>query len=76
MADPPGSSYRVPVPPEVKTFLQELARDLKKGMPPGWGFGIFMFEYGEPPSTMVWISSAERSNIVKALQEWMRVEGS
>jgi hypothetical protein len=70
---PPG--HRVPVPPEVRAAGEHVAQVIGHHLPPGWGFGLFLFTYGER-GTMFWISSAQRDDMVKALQEWMRAEGS
>lgn len=73
--DPPGSSYREPVSDEHKALLNRLADSIRRALPPGWGFGLFLFTFGDA-GTMAWISNAQRSDMVKALQEWMRMEGS
>lgn len=71
----PGHSYRVPVPEDVRRTMNDLGRSIGKALPPGWGFGLFIFTYGEG-GTMTWLSNAQRDDMVKALQEWMRTEGS
>ncbi len=72
--DPPGSSYRVDVPENVQKTLQEMAQQTDILLPPGWGFGLFVFTFGEG-GTLAWISNAQRGDMVKTLQEWMRAEG-
>lgn len=72
---PPGSSFRVDVPLDLKNRMNEIGGLIGAQLPPGWGFGLFIFTYGEG-GTMTWISSARRDDMVKALQEWMRAEGS
>lgn len=72
--DPPGSSLRVDVPEDVKNTMQEMAQKTGDALPPGWGFGLFIFTFGEG-GTMAWTSSARRVDMIKTLQEWIRTEG-
>lgn len=71
----PSADYRVPVADEVKAKLNEFGRRIKAECPPGWGFALLMFTYGEGGS-MVWLSSAERQDMLKALQEFLRSQAS
>lgn len=59
--------------PEMKETLQNLGVLLAKNLPPNWGFGLFLFTYG-PGGSMFWISSADRSDMMKALREFMQKE--
>ena len=64
------------VNPAVEAKLKELGGLLGKALedfpsPQKWGFGLFLFEYGENGS-MFWISSAERGAMFKALQEFIQ----
>lgn len=67
--------YRVPVPDDVRAKLNEIGQILKRVMPEGWGFTLLMFTYGEG-GTMTYLSSADREDMLKALQEFMRAQGS
>lgn len=50
--------------------LRELAKLIDERKPPGFGFGLFLFEFGEHGS-MFWISNAQRQDMIKALREWI-----
>jgi hypothetical protein len=50
--------------------LREAADAVKAKVPHGFGFGLFIFEFGEYGS-MFWISNAQRPTIIKALREWI-----
>lgn len=52
----------------VRDQLQALARLIKDHVPPGWGFGLMMFEHGKA-GNLQWVSDSERSGMVKALRE-------
>jgi GTPase len=68
--------FRVPLPPELADGkLQDLAKQIRAQLPDGWGFGLFLFNYGEGGS-MVWVSSAERATILEALHEFLRKQAS
>lgn len=47
---------------------RDIGRVLKDAMPPGWGFTLMMFSYGENGHT-TYISSAKREDVIKALAE-------
>lgn len=72
---PADKRFRVPVPENVKKAGNEIGRLIGKRLPAGWGFGLFLFTYGEK-GTMFWISSAERNDMLKALSEWISKEGN
>lgn len=55
---------------EIEKMLYDLGHDLKKMMPPGWGFGLLVFSYGENGS-MFYTSSAQREDMLKAMQEFV-----
>jgi hypothetical protein len=74
-AKPPISDYRVPVPDHVREKLNVFGRRIKNECPKGWGFALLMFEYGGGGS-MVWLSSAAREDMLKALQEFLQKQGS
>jgi len=48
--------------------LRELAGEISAKVPPGFGFGLFIFEFGED-GAMFWISNAQRPSMIKALRE-------
>lgn len=69
---PDQGDYRVEVPEQVISLLRRTATGLDLKLPEGWGFGVFLFEYGDAKGRMAWISSAARAEMVKALQEWIK----
>lgn len=63
--------YEVPVPEDVKRVLQGLADGISTELPPGWGFALFLVEYGDQ-GTLAYISSADREGMVPAIDGWVR----
>ena len=60
---------------EIKKLLQEEGRAFKMRMPKGWGFTLFMFNYGEGGKGgdgMFYISSANREDSIKSLKEFIK----
>ena len=53
--------------------LREIGRWLKDTMPTGWGFTLFLFEYGDEVDrgSMFYISSSEREDMIEALKEFI-----
>lgn len=67
--------FRVPIPDNVRKTGNEIGALIGRQLPPGWGFGLFIFTYGEGGS-MFWLSSADRNDMLKALSEWISTEGN
>jgi hypothetical protein len=57
---------------EMKDTMRRLGIQVNKTLPQGWGFTIFLFEYSG--SSMFWISSANRQDMIKALREFIKKE--
>lgn len=57
-------------PPELIAKLNQLARDLRVKLPPGVGFTLFLFDYGQD-GHLAYISTAEREDMVKVVREWL-----
>lgn len=53
--------------------LRDIARMLKGVMPPGFGFTLFIFEYGDEvdPGSMFYASSSVREDMIKVLKEFI-----
>jgi hypothetical protein len=50
--------------------LRVIAGAIDEEMPPGFGFALFIFDYGEH-GNMFYISSAQRDDMVKTLKEFI-----
>lgn len=57
--------------PQIIAALRHMGRDLKGRMPEGWGFALLMFDYGTSEGSMFYLSSAERSDMLKAMKEFI-----
>lgn len=53
--------------------LKEIGNTLKNAMPPGFGFALFIFEYGDEVDhgSVFYLSSADRGDMVKLLKEFI-----
>ena len=74
-----SDDYRVPVPYELRREkLEAIAKRIKRDLPEGWGFGLLLFDYAKEgdSGSMVWISSANREDMLKAMQEFLRKQAS
>lgn len=56
--------------PEIEALLKSLGDRLKFSMPPGWGFNLMLFTYGEG-GNLFYISSAEREDVIKVMKEFI-----
>lgn len=57
----------------AERVLREIARLLKGVMPPGFGFTLFIFEYGDEVDhgSMFYASSSDRQDMIKVLKEFI-----
>lgn len=57
----------------AERVLRDIARMLKDVMPPGFGFTLFIFEYGDDVDhgSMFYASSSERESMLKVLKEFI-----
>lgn len=70
-------NYRVPVTEEHRKAVNEIAKMIQERLPPGYGFGLLVFEFGEADGrALTWISNADRSDMCKAMAEFISTEGN
>lgn len=56
----------------VKSKMQRIARKVDEELPSGYGFAVLVFNFGEgKDNEMMYVSNAERQDIVKAMEEWI-----
>ena len=56
--------------------LQRLAKMIQAELPEGWGFGLLMFEFSEEPGgPLLWVSNAERPQMIAAMKEYVERKG-
>lgn len=56
---------------EVKDSMQPLARIVKAGIPPGWGFALFVFPHAEREGTWNYVSDSQREPLVTILKSFI-----
>lgn len=70
MANPFSDGYEV-----QDARLEELQRDLAAHitaeLPPGFGFTLFLIEYGKPGGRLFYISSIQKSDMLNTLTEFL-----
>lgn len=54
----------------VKSRLQSIAKKVDKELPTGFGFVVLSFAFNNP-GQMMYVSNANREDIVKAMKEWI-----
>lgn len=54
----------------VKSRLQRIAEKVNNELPTGFGFVVLSFAFGNP-GQMMYVSNANREDIVKAMKEWI-----
>ena len=57
----------------AEATLRKLGRLLKQDMPPGFGFTLFIYEYGDEvdKGSMFYLSSSHRQDMLKVLKEFI-----
>lgn len=59
----------------VDNDVEPLAQKWRKELPGDVGFALFLLQLGEGDVGIAYVSSLERDGIVRAMAEWLRVEG-
>jgi hypothetical protein len=54
----------------IEKHLRDVGDAIAEDMPKGWGFTLFMFEYG-PGGTTVYLSTAKREDMLRELRDWL-----
>lgn len=67
--------------PEVSNMMQKIAQEVHTIVPEGKGFAVLVFDFDEPnamdPSgELHWVSNAERQDMIRAMQEFVRRESN
>lgn len=57
---------------EIKALLNDMGKSIGEQLPDGWGMCLLIYTF--EPGTMFYISNAERPGMIKALQEFIRVQ--
>jgi hypothetical protein len=61
----------MPVDPEkLQASAQKAGRAIGSVMPPGAGFALFVFDFGES-GNLAYISNADRATFASAVREWL-----
>lgn len=57
----------------IKGKLQNIAQNIDKELPEGFGFALLTFKFNTKPNTseLMYVSNADRQDIVKAMKEWI-----
>ena len=57
---------------QARDMLQEIAKDIDKKLPKGFGFTLLAYEFGdEDGRKMLYVSNSDREDIKKAMQEFI-----
>lgn len=57
----------------IKGKLQNIAQNIDKELPKGFGFALLTFKFNAEPNTseLMYVANADRQDIVKAMKEWI-----
>ena len=57
----------------IKGKLQNIAQNIDKELPEGFGFALLTFRFNAEPdvSELMYVANADRQDIVKAMEEWI-----
>lgn len=58
---------------KVHESMLRIAKKLKEACPPGLGFTLFLFEFGDGGFTS-YLSTAERADMIRLIKEWLKVQ--
>ena len=53
----------------VRDRMQTMGKFISRGLPPGWGFGLLVFEFRDTPgANLQYVSNAERDDMIRVLR--------
>ena len=57
----------------IKNKLKDIAKNIDKELPNGFGFALLTFKFNAKPDTseLMYVANANRQDIVKAMEEWI-----
>ena len=57
----------------IKRKLKDIAKNIDKELPDGFGFALLTFRFNSEPDTseLMYVANADRQDIVKAMEEWI-----
>lgn len=57
----------------IKSKLKDIAQKIDNELPEGFGFALLTFKFNAEPNTsdLMYVSNADRQDIVKAMKEWI-----
>lgn len=58
---------------DVERAMYSIGQDIGERLPEGWGFALFLMDYGENGATF-YMSSVQRADVMNAIEEWLRRE--
>lgn len=58
----------------IKGKLQNIAKNIDKELPEGFGFALLTFRFNASTDTseLMYVANADRQDIVKAMEEWIQ----
>lgn len=60
---------------KLEEVSREVAELIASAMPPGVGFALLVFDFGEG-GNLAWMSNAERPSMIAAVREWLDKAGN
>jgi hypothetical protein len=69
------NSFQGKEPEYIREKIRDFGRKVKAECPPGWGYTVLMFDYNTEDGSMVYFSSANREDMIKALKEFIEKAG-
>ena len=70
-----GQKINPTMTPEVKAAGERLAKIIDAALPPGHGFALLIFEWGDQ-GNLSWISNAQRDDMIATMKDFIaRHEG-
>ena len=51
--------------------LKRIAKNIDKSLPKDFGFVLLTFKFNESNSKLMYISNSNRSDVIKAMEEWI-----
>jgi hypothetical protein len=62
----------------LETECRKMGDRIKEGCPPGAGFALFMFDFGDEtsPGAVAYVANGERAGVLALVKEWIKRQES
>lgn len=59
---------------KLESIARQIGDLLRRAVPKGVGFAVFIFDFGGPGEWLTYLSNAKREDMINVIEEWLEKE--